>query len=138
MFDRQSLVNVTLKIRTPSFTVIGWLDSEISCTPFLKAQFREKRVQSFRKSSFICILYSLFLLVHRGLQFLQFTTELNPSPLIFDSPEVIFESHDLHLIILFKVASSDTNSIILCPRIYYCTPKGQDLLHLISKISNYY
>ena len=44
MFDRQSLVNVTLKIRTPSFTVIGWLDSEISCTLFLQTLFREKRV----------------------------------------------------------------------------------------------
>ena len=64
------------------------------------------------------------LLIYRGSQFLQFTTKLNPSPLIFDSPKVIFESHDLHFIILLKLVNSDTNSIILYPRnIYYYYPK---------------
>ena len=46
-------------------------------------------------------------------KFLQLTTKLNPSPLTFDSPKVIFESHDLHFVILLKVVNSDTNSITL-------------------------
>ena len=68
---------------------------------------------------------------------------MNPSPLIFDSSRVIFESHDLQFIILLKVVNSDANSIILYPRIYYYNSKtsrfkGQELFYLISKTSNYY
>ena len=52
-------------------------------------------------------------MLHCGTEFLQFTTKLNPSPLTFDSPKVIFEPHDLHFIILLEVV----DSIILYPRI---------------------
>ena len=108
----------------PSFTVIDWLDSEISCTPFLKTQFREKRdfKVSERHFSYVSFTY-FFSLIYRGSQFLQFTTKSNPSPLIFDSPKATFESHDLHFIILLQVVNSDANSIILYPPIYCYIPK---------------
>ena len=59
----------------------------------------------FRKVSFTCV----FLLVYRGSQLLQFTTKLNPHPLI-----------ELNFVILLNVVNSDTDSIIL--RIFYYTP----------------
>ena len=113
MSDRQSLVNVTLKIRT-----------KFHGTPFLKNLVsRKTRLKvSERHFSYVSFTY-FFLFIYRGLQFLQFATKSNPSPLIFDSPKVMFESHDLHFIIMLKVVNSDTNSIILYPRIYYYTPK---------------
>ena len=81
MFDRQSIVNVTLKIRTKFHRYfIGRLDSEIPCTPFLKTWFREKRVWSFRTSFFICILY-LFFFFFFFTYVSRLTTKLNPSPL---------------------------------------------------------
>ena len=101
MFDHQSLVNVTLEIRT---------------------EFHGDRLVRFRdilhtvsknlvsRDSFVIFSHVPFTY---NSQFLQFTTKLNPSPLTLDSPNVIFESHDLHLIILLKVVNGDTNSIIL-------------------------
>ena len=70
----------------------------------------------------IIIIIIVSLLLYLLLYILQFRTKLNPSALIFDSPKVTFESHDLHFIILLKV-NSDANSIILYPRIYYYTTK---------------
>ena len=121
MFDRQSLVNVTLKIRTKfhSNRLVKLRDNLHTVSENLVSRETRLKFQNvvFHMSPL------LFLLIYHGSQFLQFTTKLNPSPLIFDSPKVIFESHDLHFITLLKVVNCDRNSIILYPRIYYYTPK---------------
>ena len=132
MFDRPIPSKCQTKDTYQVSTIIGRLDSEISCTPFLKTQFREKTRLKFQNVIFhMYPLLTSFYLIYRGSQFLQFTTKLNPTPLIFDSPKVIFESHDLHFVMLLKVVNSDTNSIILHPRIYYYPKisrfKGYDL-----------
>ena len=64
------------------------------------------------------------------------TTKLNPSPLIFDSPKVTFESHDLHFIVLLKVVNSDANYSVSADSLLYT--KISIILYLISKTSNYY
>ena len=76
----------------------------------------------FKVSFFSRILYLLFLLIYRGSQLLQFTTKLNPRPLIF-------ESHDLHFIIPLKVVNSDRNSItitkLFCIRGFVIIPQNK-------------
>ena len=123
MFDRQSLVNVTLKIRTKfhSNRLVRFRDILHTVSKNLVSRKTRLKFQNVIFHTYP--LLTFFLLIYRGSQFLQFATKLNPSPLIFDSPKVIFESHDLHFIILLKVVNSDTNSIILYPRIYCYTPK---------------
>ena len=122
MLDRQSLVNVTLKIRTKFHSNRLVTLRDILHTISKNLVSRKTRLK-FQNVIFHTYLYLLFLLVYRGSQFLQFTTKLNPSPLIFDSPKVIFESHDLHFIILLKVVNSDTNSIIVSADLLLYTPK---------------
>ena len=120
-FDRQSLVNVTLKIRTKfhSNRLVRFRDILHTVSENLVS--RETRFKFQNVVFHVSPL--LFSLIYRGSQFLQFTTKLNPNPLIFDSPNVIFKSHDLHFTILLKVVNSDTNSITLYPRIYYYAPR---------------
>ena len=123
MFDRQSLANVILKIHTKFDGNRLVKVRDILHTISKNLVSRKTRLKFQNVIFHMYPFYLLFLLIYRGSQFLQFTTKLNPSLLIFDSPNVIFESHDLHFMILLKVANSDTNSIILYPRIYYYTPK---------------
>ena len=123
MFDRQSLVNVTLKTRAKfhsnrlvRFRDISHAVSKIRVSRETRRKFQNVIFHAYPSLTF-------FLLTHRVSQFLQFTTKLNPSPLILDSPNVTFESHGLHFIMLLKVANSDTDSIILYPQIYHRAPK---------------
>ena len=126
MFNRQSLVNVTLKIYTKFLSNRLVRFQDILHTVSNNLVSRKTRLK-FRNvifhTYFLYHLYLLFLLIYRGSQFLQFATKLNPNPLIFDSPKVIFESHDVHFVILLEVVNSDTNSIFPYPRIYYYTLK---------------
>ena len=123
MFDRQSLVSVTLKIRTKfhSNRLVRFRDILYTVSKNLVSRRTRSKFQNVIFHMYP--LLTLFLLIYRGSQFSQFTTKSNPSPLLFDSPKVMFESHDLHFVILLQVVNSDTNSIILYPRIYYYTPE---------------
>ena len=120
MSDRQSLVNVTLKIRDKfhSNRLVRFRDILHTVSKHLVSRKTRLKLQNV-----IFHMYPLLtFFFYRGSQFLQYTTKLTPSPLIFDSSKVIFASHDLHFVILLKVANSDTNSIIPYLRIYYYTP----------------
>ena len=120
MFDRQSLVNVTLKIRTKFHgnRLVRFRDILHAVSKTLVSRKTRLKFQNV-----IFHMYPLLTFFTYISQVLQFTTKLNPSPLIIDSPKVIFESHDLHFIILLKVVNNDANSIILYPRIYCYTLK---------------
>ena len=124
MFDRKSPVNVTLKIRTKFHGSRLVRFRDILRTVCKNLVSRKTRLKFQTVIFHMYPLLTFFTYIYRGSQLqLQFTTKLNPSPLIFDSPKVIFESHALHFVILLKVANSDTNSIILYPRIYHYTPR---------------
>ena len=125
MLDRQSLVNVTLKIRTKFHSNRLVTLRDILHTISKNLVSRKTRLKFQNIISHMYPLLTFFTYTYRRSQFLQFTTKSNPSPPILDSPKAIFESYDLHFITLLKVANSDTNSIILYPRIYYYTPKNK-------------
>ena len=106
MLDRQSLVNVTLMIRTKfhSNRLVRFRDILHAVSKDLVS--RKTRLKfSERHFSYVSFTYFFYL----------YTAAL--------TPKVIFESHDLHFMILLKVVNSDTDSIILYPRIYHYTPK---------------
>ena len=109
------LVNVTLRIRTKfhSNRLVRFRDIVHTVSKNLVS--RETRLKFQNVIFHTYPLLTFFLLIYRGSQFLQFATKLNPSPLTFDSPKVIFKSHDLHFIILLKIVNSDRNSLILYP-----------------------
>ena len=106
MFDRQSLVNVTLKTRTKfhSNRLVRFRD--ILHTVSKKLVSRETRLK------FQNVIFHTYPLLTFFTYISRLTIKSNPSPLIFDSPKVIFESRDLHLVILRQVVNSDANSII--------------------------
>ena len=115
MFDHQSLVNVILKIRTKFHG--NWLVRfrDILHTVSKNLVSSKTRLKFQNVIFHVYPLLTFFTYIYRGSQFLQFTTKLNPTPLILNSPKIIFELDDLHFIILLKVANNDTNSIILYP-----------------------
>ena len=88
MFDRQSLVNVTLKIRTKFHGNRLVRLRGILHTVSENLVSRKKTRLKFQNVIFLIYpLLTFFTYIYRGSQFLQFTTKLNPSPLIFDSPK---------------------------------------------------
>ena len=121
MFDRQSLVNVTLKIRAKFHGnwLIRFRDILHTVSKSLVSRKARLKFQNVILShvSFTYFFYSY--IAARS----SYNSNLNPSPLMFDSPKVIFESHDLHFTILLKLVNSDANSITLYPWIYCYTPE---------------
>ena len=96
MFDRQSLVNVMPKIRIKFHgnRLVRFRDILHTVSKNLVSRKTRLKFQNV-----IFHTYPLLTFFTYVSQFLQFATKLNPSPLIFDSPKVIFQSHDLHFII---------------------------------------
>ena len=93
MFDRQSLVNVTLKIRTKfhSNRLVRFRDILHTVSENLVSI--ETRLKFQNVISHTCpslTFFYLYIAAHSS-----YNSQLNPSPLIFDSPKVIYESHDL-------------------------------------------
>ena len=128
MFDRQSLVNVTLKIRTKfhSNRLVRFRDILHAVSTNLVS--RKTRLKFQNVILHMCPLLTFFTYISRftaKLYILQFTTKLNPSPLIVESPKVTFESHDLHSIISLKIVNSDANSIVL-----YLLPQNKSFQRL--------
>ena len=88
MFDRQSLVNVRLKIRTKfhSNRLVRFRDILHNVSKNLVSRKTLKFKVSERHFSYVSFTYFFHLYIAFS-QFLQFTTKLNPNPLIFDSPK---------------------------------------------------
>ena len=81
MFDRQSLVNVTLKIRTKFHGNRLVRFRDILHTVSKNLVSRKTRLKFQNVIFHMYPFYLLFLLIYRGSQFLQFTAKLNPTPL---------------------------------------------------------
>ena len=123
MFARQSLVNVTLKIRTKFHSNLLVKYRDILHTVSKNLVFEKIAFKiSKRHFSYVFFTYSfhLYIAAHSS-----YNSQLNwiQVPWYSIRRNLIFKSHDLHFIILLKVVNSDTNSIILYPRIYHYTPK---------------
>ena len=111
MFDSQCLVNVTLKFHSNRSITFRDILHTVSKKPSFERNAFKVSERHFSYASLTCFFYLyiaafilliyLFILLIYYLfyftysQFLQLATKSNP--LTFDSPKVIFESHDLRL-----------------------------------------
>lgn len=76
-----------------------------------------KKSHAEKSINFVCMVYrtTRIYIIYRSFQFLQLTTDLNPSPWMLVSLKVITELHVLCFMKLLKVTNTDKKSIILYP-----------------------